>query len=633
MCSRLVQRRLATRGWILAAGVAVFALAARTPLKPPVLAQKGVALWSLRTIDVPDEETQEPACGPSMGEGLVLPTGAPAALTCDAARTIVAQVRNNMAADAGAVDAAKFADGAVDWLDPHGLWSVAPDAPIAPLLRREKDHLLSELEASPSAGACEAADVVGAALAAWTKVLRGSYDEGVVEGRREDHAPRTLAEVWRTISSAPFEDGPITRSGRDLAHELGREVGVARLAYGDALEPYAAAASKRFFPELGEDGWARVVMAASVRAYVPQIDVHGAWAPLEEETSIYDLDLETNPPLRLWTEMTRTALGVRVDGGALAPLLDGDIVLAVRGVPIAGMSVEQAAQSAIIADAPEGQATQVVVLRPQVGQPLTLVVTAPASRIAGPPPEPPALPLDIVRYGEGHVAVIAIADVPDDLGERVGAALSRARQSPDLRGVLLDMRANPGGSTEGAISAVGHFLPGAALFPMRRRDGNVEIDRAPDIAPDQRWTGALAVLVDGDSASAAEMIAGAIGSYHRGVIVGDKTYGKGCAQEYLDDDARAGVLRLTTLMFCLPDGAPVQKTGIFPQIALSLPAAAEREARVARALPAWRGPDVRDPALMHEVPWSSHGGRVGPCKDEIICRALRVVGASVAAAR
>jgi carboxyl-terminal processing protease len=139
--------------------------------------------------------------------------------------------------------------------------------------------------------------------------------------------------------------------------------------------------------------------------------------------------------------------------------------------------------------------------------------------------------------------------------------------------------------------------------------------------------------VDGDSASAAEMIAGAIGSYRRGVVVGDKTYGKGCAQEYLDDDARAGVLRLTTLLFCLPDGAPVQKIGISPQITLSLPAASEREARLSRALEPWRGPDVRDPALVREVPWPAHGGRVGPCKEETVCRALRVVGASVAAAR
>lgn len=239
----------------------------------------------------------------------------------------------------------------------------------------------------------------------------------------------------------------------------------------------------------------------------------------------------------------------------------------------------------------------------------------------------------MVRYADGHAAVVHIPDVPDDLGDRMSAVLLRLRASSDVRGLVLDVRANGGGSTDGAISTVGHFLPGAALFPMRRRDGGIEIERAPDIPPGQRWSGPLAVLVDGDSASAAEMIAGALGSYRRAVVIGDRTYGKGCAQEYLDDDAHAGVLRLTTLLFSLPDGAPVQKTGVLPQLLLSLPSATEREARLARALDPWRGPDVRDPALVRDVPWLAHGGRVGPCHDETVCRALRSLGASPAASR
>jgi carboxyl-terminal processing protease len=141
------------------------------------------------------------------------------------------------------------------------------------------------------------------------------------------------------------------------------------------------------------------------------------------------------------------------------------------------------------------------------------------------------------------------------------------------------------------------------------------------------------VLVDGDSASAAEMIAGGLASYHRAVIVGDRTYGKGCAQEYLDDDAHAGVLRLTTLVFSLPDGSPVQKTGIVPNVQLSLPPATEREAMMTRALGPWRGPDVRDAARVRDVPWPNHGGRVGPCQDATVCRALRALGAAPAAAR
>ncbi|MDI1445670.1 S41 family peptidase [Polyangium sp. 6x1] len=626
-------RRLATRGWYFAAAAAILALSTQRPAEPPKHAARGIALWSLRTLDVTDEEDLGAECGAPSDGGLVLPTGAPAALSCEAARSIVAQVRTNLAAPVTDIEAAKFADGVVDWLDPHGLWSVAPDAPVAPVVRREGERLLRELEAAPNGGPCAAADVVGASLVTWMKTLRASFDEGLREARPEGRA-RSPAEVWRTVTASPFEDSPIRRSGRELARELGREVFAARAAYGPALDPYVRAAGQRLFPDLTAEAWGRVVLAAAVRAYVPQFDAHGSWAPLDEEIWLYDLDLEASPPLRLWSEMTRTGLGIRIDQGALAPLLNGDVVLSVRGVPLAGMSVEQVSQSALLEGAPHGPPASVTILRPHVAQPMELVVApAPPREGAAPPAEPPELPFDAVRYADGRVAIVTMPDVPDDLGDRIGAALARVRETHDNRGVLLDLRANGGGSTDGAIAALGHFLPGAALFPMRRRDGGVEVERAPDVPVEESYSGPLAVLVDGDTASAAEMIAGAIASYRRGVVIGDRTYGKGCAQEYLDDDARAGVLRLTTLLFSLPDGSPVQKVGLSPQITLSLPAATEREARLSRALEPWRGPDVRDPALVREVPWALHGGRVGPCRDEMVCRALRALGTSVAAAR
>src|SRR5262249_13843582 len=164
-------------------------------------------------------------------------------------------------------------------------------------------------------------------------------------------------------------------------------------------------------------------------------------------------------------------------------------------------------------------------------------------------------------------------------------------------------------------------------------DGEVEVERAPSPPVTDRWTGPVAALVDGDTASAAEMIAGALLSYHRGAVAGARTYGKGCAQEYLDDEAHAGVLRLTTLLFALPDGSAVQKVGIVPNIHLSLAPVAEHEASLVRALESWRGPDVRDAALVRDGAWPPHAGRVGPCHDDTVCRALRALGAAPAAAR
>jgi carboxyl-terminal processing protease len=597
------------------------------------MAVRGVAREVQRARHVGDQEVDGTACDQNaLDRGLVMPTGDPTSVGCDEARTVVQQARTSIAAPVAPVDAAKFAAATIDWLDPHGLWSVAPDTPIGATLRRNADRLLAELEAEPGAGPCSVALGLGSDLTAWTDELRAVFDLAARDAEQRA-VPVDRREAWKLASSTPFEDGAVTHNARDLARELGRRVGLLRAAYGEGVAPFAQAARARAAPRLDAEGWSRAVTAAALRAYVPQLDAHGAWAPLEEEISIYDLGLEADPPARLWTERTRTTLGVRIERGALAPLRDGDVVLKVGDVPLAGMSVEQVEQLSVISDARPGTPTRVSVLRAHQPAPVELAVLPPRGDGEAQAEAPSELSVTTLRYGEGRAALIPISDVPDDLGTRLGAAIDRVRAARDLRGIVLDLRANGGGSTDGAMAAIGLFLPGVSLFPMRRRDGGMEIERAPEVPPDKRYNGPLAVLVDGDSASAAEMIAGGLASYHRALVVGDRTYGKGCAQEYLDDDAHTGVLRLTTLLFCLPDGSPVQKTGIQPNVQLSLPAATEREAFLTRALGPWRGPDVRDLSHVRDVPWPAHGGRVGPCRDATVCRALRSLGASKAAAR
>jgi carboxyl-terminal processing protease len=623
---------------VLALGVAGVGAAVLVPVGPqPPPAQRGIGAAWQRLRHLGEEETDSAQLDQSsLDRGLVMPTGKPSEIACDDARTVVAQARSSLAGPVAPVDAAKFAAATSDWLDPNGLWSVAPDAPIGNLVKRSADRLLAELEAEPGSGPCTVARALGVEMVAWSDELRALFDEGEHEGHAKGRG-MDLREAWKLASSTPFEDGTVTRHARDLARELGRDVGELRAVYGDAIAPFAQAARTRAAPSLPPETWAKVVTSAALRAYIPQLDAHGAWAPLEEELSIYDLSLEADPPARLWSDRLRTALGVRVERGALPPLIDGDVVLQITGVPLAGMSVEQVEQLSVLPDAAPGVPSRVTVLRGPRRAPIELSIASAGKRggdDAADGPAEPSLAVTMIRYGEGRTALIPIGDVPDDLGSRLETALDTLRSARDLRGLVLDLRANGGGSTDGAIAAIGHFLSGAALFPMRRRDGGLEVERAPEIAADKRYNGPLAVLVDGDSASAAEMIAGGLASYHRAVVVGDRTYGKGCAQEYLDDDAHAGVLRLTTLLFSLPDGTPVQKTGIVPNVQLSsLPASTEREASLTRALGPWHGPDVRDPARVRDIPWPTHGGRVGPCQDATVCRALRALGASPAAMR
>jgi carboxyl-terminal processing protease len=315
-------------------------------------------------------------------------------------------------------------------------------------------------------------------------------------------------------------------------------------------------------------------------------------------------------------------------------------------VATAGLSFEQSEQLGFAASEAR-PAAQAVVLRAGEKQPVTMWLDgAPVeSKPSGPVAEDDdGLPVERVEYGDDDVVVVAIHDVRDDLGDELTRTLlrEREREGRPLTGVVIDLRGDGGGSTDGAIDALGLFIPGASLFPMKRRDGSLETDRAPEPPGVDRWRGPVATLVDADTASAAEMIAGALVAYRRGPTVGTTTFGKGCAQEYVDDDAHAGVLRLTTLLYALPDGTPVQRVGLVPSVRFPFGTvdANDREATLAHAPPTWRGPDVRDRAVLAHaddgtwaVAWPASGGNVGPCKDADTCRALRLLGSAPVTAR
>ncbi len=583
----------------------------------------------------PEDHPAQSVGDDSRSRAFRIPSGQSPSLSCEAARAVVAQARAQLAYAPDSVDARSFAEATADWLDPYGLWSVAPDTPLAASFARRAPELLSDLEGKGSRN-CAAARALGAELVSWVNELRAVFDDALARvSDAED--PQTAA------SASAFEGATVTRPARALAATLGRRIGALERELGPAVHPYAERARDRYFPALDSDGWGRVVLASAVRAYVPTIDPHGAWAPMDEESSVYEVDLEARPPSRLWEKSERTALGVKIESGAEPPLADGDVVLSLAGVATGGLSFEQTEQLGLAAcDA--RPTVQAVVLRPGEKLPVTTWLDGTDLETPGAADEGDDLPVERLEYGEGDAIVVTIHDVRDDLGEALTRALLRQReqQGRAIAGVVLDLRGNGGGSTDGAIDALGLFIPGAPLFPMKRRDGSIETDRAPEPPAVDRWRGPVASLVDGDTASAAEMIGGALAAYRRGPTVGSTTFGKGCAQEYLDDDAHAGTLRLTTLLYALPDGTAVQHVGLAPTIRFPFgpPGTIERESGLPHSPPSWRGPDVRDRAILEHVEdgtwsvaWPPHGGNVGPCKDSEVCRALRTLGLGAPTAR
>ena len=328
--------------------------------------------------------------------------------------------------------------------------------------------------------------------------------------------------------------------------------------------------------------------------------------------------------------MSRTAAGIRIDSRPVHPLRLGDVILSIDDVTVAGLTVEQIEQLGILDPNDDLPIHRVTVLRPPSLSPVDLDVSPLDPRsLDGNPPS--SIHVSTATFGEGHALVIATQDIRSNLGVEIANAIAAARlqENPQgsVQGIVLDIRNNGGGSIDGAKDALSIFLPGANLFPMRRRRGPIEIEQAPTPASTDVWLGPVAAIVDGNTASAAEMIAGALAAYGRGVVIGSRTFGKGCAQEYLEDFTGVGILRLTTIKYALPNGRPVQRVGLVPDVIVDFPVG-EREDAIPNAIHTWKGPDVRTPSLVRKVPWPSHHGSVGPCEDEVVCIALTRLGAA-----
>jgi carboxyl-terminal processing protease len=141
-----------------------------------------------------------------------------------------------------------------------------------------------------------------------------------------------------------------------------------------------------------------------------------------------------------------------------------------------------------------------------------------------------------------------------------------------MDGVVLDLRNNGGGSLDEAVQLTGLFIDQGPVVQVREAGGRVQVnsDRQAGVA----WDGPLAVLVNRGSASASEIVAGAIQDYGRGLIIGEPTFGKGTVQTMADldrwpanEEPRFGQVKLTIAQFFRPGGSSTQNKGVVPDVA------------------------------------------------------------------
>lgn len=146
-------------------------------------------------------------------------------------------------------------------------------------------------------------------------------------------------------------------------------------------------------------------------------------------------------------------------------------------------------------------------------------------------------------------------------------------ENEGIDGLIIDLRGNGGGALAEATALTGLFIDSGPVVQVRDARGRTRVNRDP--SDGLAYAGPLAVIVDRDSASASEIFSGAIQDYHRGIIVGEPTYGKGTVQNLIDLDRYSqdpeqslGQLKLTIAQFFRITGASTQHRGVVPDIAL-----------------------------------------------------------------
>jgi carboxyl-terminal processing protease len=236
-----------------------------------------------------------------------------------------------------------------------------------------------------------------------------------------------------------------------------------------------------------------------------------------------------------------------------AGLKSGDRVLEVNGQSIVGYSIYEAIA---LIRGPAG--TQVTLLIERPGQEETFEVTITRARIQ--------IPLVETQMLEGNIAYIRLTDFSATATRQMNNALTDLL-SRNPRGLILDLRDNPGGWLDQALNVADLFLDRGIIAIERTKDGE-EVFRSRDGGPAESIP--LVVLVNKGSASASEIVAGAIQDRGRGILIGEQTLGKGSVQRpyRLRDGSE---LRVTIALWFTPNNRAINGQGLTPDIVVPWP--------------------------------------------------------------
>ncbi len=234
----------------------------------------------------------------------------------------------------------------------------------------------------------------------------------------------------------------------------------------------------------------------------------------------------------------------------------GDFITHLDGKLIYGGSLDDAVAKM---RGPEGTSIKLTIFRSGRDEPLEVMVKRGVIEL-----EPVSFTLE-----KGNIGVITVNEFSADVGKDVLAAWTEIRKQAAGRvtGVVLDLRSNPGGSLDEAVALSDLFLDKGRIVSQRgRARGETLLYDAESMFRGDIADGVpLIVLIDAGSASASEIVAGALQDHRRALVMGERSFGKGSVQTLLPL-GRDAALKLTTARYYTPSGHSVQEGGIKPDI-------------------------------------------------------------------
>ena len=287
------------------------------------------------------------------------------------------------------------------------------------------------------------------------------------------------------------------------------------------------------------------LMQDAIRGLLAGLDPHSEYL---DRSMLTDLDEDTRGAYAgLGVEVLyvdgylRVVAPIDDSPAARAGIVSGDIITQIDGVPVPTTGGQESVDK--LRGKP-GSEIALTIVRDGLDTPLELKLQREVIRVAS----------VRTRTLEPGFIYVRVAQFQQQTGAEVREKLRRATARGRLRGAVIDLRSNPGGLVDAAVEVADAFLDEGVIVTTRGRIDSANSSHAAtrgDVA-----SGApLVVLVDGGTASAAEIVAGALKDHHRAVIIGQRTFGKGSVQSVLPLDG-GDALKLTTARYFTPPVSP-----------------------------------------------------------------------------